>query len=74
MDRLEAVQLYVGYLYDCRADGRFDALETLCYAWKDCAPPETFACIGRHLVRLAVARRSATVINLANRVRERSAL
>jgi hypothetical protein len=71
MDRLEAVQLFAAYLYDCRADGRFDALETLCYAWKDAAPPETFACLGRHLVRIAEARRSATVINLADRVRQR---
>jgi len=74
MDRLEAVHLFVEYLYDVRADGRFDALETLCYAWKDCAPPETFACLGRHLVRLAVAKRSATVIDIADRMRQRGAL
>lgn len=74
MDRLEAVHLFVDYLYDCRADGRFDALEALCIAWKDGAPPEAFACLGRDLVAIADAKRRATVIYLADRARRRGAL
>lgn len=74
MNQLEAIQLFVSYLWDCRSDGRFEALEALCYAWKDHAPPEIFACLGRHFVRLAVAKREATVIYLADRMRERKAL
>jgi hypothetical protein len=72
MDRLEAVHLFVSYIYDCRADGRFDASETLCYAWKDeAAGPEAFAALGRDRAAIAATRRSAVVINLADRVRQR---
>jgi hypothetical protein len=74
MDRLEAVHLFIDYLYDCRANGRFDALETLCYAWKNEASSKEFLALGQRFARLAEGRRSGVVIDLADRVRQRNAL
>lgn len=74
LDRREAAHQYIDYLWDTRHNGRWTAMECLFSAWQREARAEYYICFGHDLAVLAERRRSATVIDFAERRQERRPL